>query len=58
MLSVTSKNKEDKEVYVSEHRDVQDLSISVASKHYDDKVILPADRRHLSRVNREAFFDQ
>ncbi|CAF1489915.1 unnamed protein product [Rotaria sordida] len=38
--------------------DVQDLSISIASMFYDDKVILIADPNHLSGVNREAFVDQ
>ncbi|CAF4650128.1 unnamed protein product [Rotaria sp. Silwood1] len=38
--------------------DVQDLSISIASMFYDDKVILLADPNHLSGVNREAFVDQ
>jgi hypothetical protein len=38
--------------------DVQDLSISIASMVYDDKVLLIADPYHLSGVNREAFFDQ
>ncbi|CAF1062868.1 unnamed protein product [Adineta ricciae] len=38
--------------------DVQDLSISVASMFYHDKVILIADPLRLSGVNREAFVDQ
>jgi hypothetical protein len=38
--------------------DVQDLSISIASIVYDDKVLLIADSYHLSGVNREAFVDQ
>jgi hypothetical protein len=38
--------------------DVQDLSISVASMFYDDKVTLLPDRQHQSGVNREAFVDQ
>jgi hypothetical protein len=38
--------------------DVQDLSISIASMFYDDKVVLFADRHHHSGVNREAFVDQ
>jgi hypothetical protein len=38
--------------------DVQDLSISIASMLYDDKVILIADPYHLSGINREAFIDQ
>jgi hypothetical protein len=38
--------------------DVQDLSISVASMFYNDKVILLPDRAHHSGVNREAFVDQ
>jgi hypothetical protein len=38
--------------------DVQDLSISIASMLYDDKVILNAEPYHLSGVNREAFVDQ
>jgi hypothetical protein len=38
--------------------DVQDLSISIASMFYDDKVILLADPYHMSVVNREAFIDQ
>jgi hypothetical protein len=38
--------------------DLQDLSISIASMVYDDKVILIADPHHLSGVNREAFVDQ
>ena len=38
--------------------DVQELSISVASMLYDDKVLLVADPHHQSGVNREAFVDQ
>ena len=38
--------------------DVQDLSISVASMLYNDRVILQADPRRMSGVNREAFSDQ
>ena len=38
--------------------DVQDLSISIASMLYDDKVILIADPERFSGVNREAFVDQ
>lgn len=38
--------------------DVQDLSISIASMFFDDKVILMADSHRLSGVNREAFVDQ
>ena len=38
--------------------DVQELSISVTSMFYDDKVVLQDDPHHLSGVNREAFFDQ
>jgi hypothetical protein len=38
--------------------DVQDLSISIASMLYNDKVILNAEPYHLSGVNREAFVDQ
>jgi hypothetical protein len=38
--------------------DVQDLSISIASMLYDDKVLLTADPNLLSGVNREAFVDQ
>ncbi|CAF3611252.1 unnamed protein product [Rotaria sordida] len=38
--------------------DVQELSISVGSIFYDDKVILIADPYHLSGINREAFVDQ
>jgi hypothetical protein len=38
--------------------DFQDLSISVASMLYDDKVVLTVDPYHLSGVNREAFVDQ
>jgi hypothetical protein len=38
--------------------DVQDLSISIASMFYNDKVVLYADRHHHSGVNREAFVDQ
>jgi hypothetical protein len=38
--------------------DVQDLSISVASTLYDDKVLLTADPNLLSGVNRESFVDQ
>jgi hypothetical protein len=38
--------------------DVQDLSISLASMLYNDKIILLADPYHLSGVNREAFVDQ
>jgi hypothetical protein len=38
--------------------DVQDLSISIASMLYDDKVFLIADPYHSSGVNREAFVDQ
>lgn len=38
--------------------DVQDLSISIASQFYDDKVQLIADPHYLSGVNREAFVDQ
>jgi hypothetical protein len=38
--------------------DVQDLSISIASMLYDDKVVLIDDPYHLSGINREAFADQ
>ena len=38
--------------------DVQDLTISIASMLYNDKVILFADPNLSSRVNREAFIDQ
>ena len=38
--------------------DVQELSISIASLLYDDKVLLVADPYHSSGVNREAFVDQ
>jgi hypothetical protein len=38
--------------------DVQDLSISIASMLYDDKVVLTADPHCFSGVNREAFVDQ
>jgi hypothetical protein len=38
--------------------DVQDLSISIGSLLYDDKVLLIADPYHPSGVNREAFVDQ
>ncbi|UJR35037.1 hypothetical protein I4U23_027813 [Adineta vaga] len=38
--------------------DVQDLSISIASMLYDDKVLLIADPHLSSGVNREAFVDQ
>ncbi|CAF3489286.1 unnamed protein product [Rotaria socialis] len=38
--------------------DVQDLSISVGSMLFSDKVLLAPDSKHLSGVNREAFVDQ
>ena len=38
--------------------DVQDLSISVASIFFNDKVVLFPDPHHQSAVNREAFVDQ
>jgi hypothetical protein len=38
--------------------DLQDLSISIASMFFNDKVVLIADPHHLSGVNREAFVDQ
>ena len=38
--------------------DVQELSISVGSMLYDDKVVLIPDPDHISGVNREAFVDQ
>ncbi|CAF1166049.1 unnamed protein product [Adineta steineri] len=38
--------------------DVQDLSISIGSMLYNDRVILVADPYHGSGVNREAFVDQ
>jgi hypothetical protein len=38
--------------------DVQDLSISIASMFYNDKVVLIADPHYLSGINREAFVDQ
>jgi hypothetical protein len=38
--------------------DVQDLSISIASMLYDDKVVLIPDPYHSSGINREAFVDQ
>ena len=38
--------------------DVQDLSISIASMLYDDKVLLTADPYQSSGINREAFVDQ
>ncbi len=38
--------------------DTQELSISIGSMLYDDKVILIADPYHLSGINREIFIDQ
>jgi hypothetical protein len=38
--------------------DVQELSISITSMLYDDKVVLVADPYNSSGVNREAFVDQ
>ncbi|CAF1531722.1 unnamed protein product, partial [Didymodactylos carnosus] len=38
--------------------DVQELTVSVASSYYDDKVLLQKDEHHLSCINREAFVDQ
>jgi hypothetical protein len=38
--------------------DVQDLSISIASMLYNDKVLLISDPYRLSGVNREVFVDQ
>ncbi len=38
--------------------DVQDLSISIGSMLYDDKIVLIPDPYHSSGVNREAFVDQ
>jgi len=38
--------------------DVQDLSISITSMLYDDKVLLIDDPYHSNEVNREAFVDQ
>jgi hypothetical protein len=38
--------------------DVQDLTISIASMFFNDKVVLCADPHHQSAVNREAFVDQ
>ena len=38
--------------------DVQELSISVGSIYYNDRVILLADSVRLSGINREAFIDQ
>jgi hypothetical protein len=38
--------------------DVQELSISIGSIYYNDKVILMADPYHLSGINREIFTDQ
>lgn len=38
--------------------DVQDLSISIASMLYNDRVLLITDSCRLSGVNREAFVDQ
>jgi hypothetical protein len=38
--------------------DVQDLSISIASILFNDKVVLVADPYHSSGINREAFVDQ
>ena len=38
--------------------DVQELSISVGSTFYNDRVILVADPVRLSSINREAFIDQ
>jgi hypothetical protein len=38
--------------------DVQDLSISIGSMLYDDKIVLVADPYHSSGINREAFVDQ
>jgi len=38
--------------------DVQDLSISIASSLYDDRVVLLSDTHRTSGVNREAFVDQ
>jgi hypothetical protein len=38
--------------------DVQELSISIGSMLYDDKVLLIADPYHPSGINREAFVDQ
>ena len=38
--------------------DIQELSISIGSILYNDKVILIADPYHLSGINREIFIDQ
>lgn len=38
--------------------DVQELSISIGSMFYDDKVLLVPDPYHPSGINREAFVDQ
>jgi len=38
--------------------DVQDLSISISSMFFDDKVVIVADPYHLSGINREVFVDQ
>ena len=38
--------------------DIQDLSISVTSMLYDDKVLLILDPDNISGVNREVFIDQ
>jgi hypothetical protein len=38
--------------------DIQELSISIGSLLYNDKVILIADLYHLSGINREIFIDQ
>ncbi|CAF1525936.1 unnamed protein product [Adineta steineri] len=38
--------------------DIQDLSISLTSMFFIDKVILIADPNHFSGINREAFVDQ
>lgn len=38
--------------------DVQELSISVGTTYYNDRVILAADPIRLSGINREAFIDQ
>jgi len=37
--------------------DIQELSISIGSMLYNDKVLLIADPYHSSGINREAFVD-
>lgn len=38
--------------------DIQELTISIGSTFYDDRVILQPDSYYLSGINREAFVDQ